>query len=367
MEEDDSQKTEEPSQHKLQEARKKGDIPKSQDLATLFILAAGASVLLTFGVASMRDLAAYITSFLERPDQIAMDGGALQQLTFDIFMKVGIMLSAGLAAMFAAGMAGHLVQTGVLFTAEKMKPKLSKISPIAGFKRLFGGEALMQFLKTVIKVSVVAFVAYSILMPHAKEMSVLVEMEPVALMPILIEILLQLCFALLGVIAVASVADYMIQRFAWLKRNRMSKQEMKDEYKKLEGDPQIKMKLRQIRMDRGRRRMMTKVPTATVIITNPTHYAVALKYEAGVTAAPICVAKGVDRIALKIREIATEAGVPIIEDVPLARALFASVDLDETIPAEHYQAVAKIIGVILGVAAKRKSGDVLSQPLRRAA
>lgn len=367
MEEDDSQKTEEPSQHKLDEARKKGDIPKSQDLVTLFILAAAAAVILTFGITSTKDLSRYITSFLERPDQIAVDGGALSQLAFDISVKMAIMLSAGLGAMFVAGLAGHMAQTGLLFTAEKMKPKLSKISPIAGFKRLFGGEALMQFGKTVAKLTVVAFVAYSILMPHAKEMSVLVEMEPIALMPILIEIMLQLCFALLGVIAVASVADYLIQRFAWLKRNRMSKQEMKDEYKKLEGDPQIKMKLRQIRMEKGRRRMMTKVPTATVIITNPTHYAVALKYVAGETAAPICVAKGVDRIALKIREIAIEAGVPIIEDVPLARALYASVDLDETIPAEHYQAVAKIIGVILGVAAKRKSGDSVQNQVRNAA
>jgi flagellar biosynthesis protein FlhB len=367
MEEDDSQKTEEPSQHKLDEARKKGDIPKSQDLVTLFILAAAASVLLTFGLSSAKDLTTYITTFLERPDQIAVDGGALTHLAFDISLKMGLMLSTGLAAMFFAGIAGHMLQTGVLFTGEKMKPKLSKISPIAGFKRLFGGESLMQFAKTVLKLTVVAFVAYAILMPHAKEMSILVEMEPVALMPILVEILLQLCFALLGVIAVASGVDYMIQRFSWLKRNRMSKQEMKDEYKKLEGDPLIKMKLRQIRMEKGRRRMMTNVPNATVIITNPTHYAVALKYVAGETAAPICVAKGVDRVALKIREIATEAGVPIIEDVPLARALFASVDIDETIPAEHYQAVAKIIGVILGVAAKRKSGESIQDLVKRAA
>ena len=367
MEEDDSQKTEEPSQHKLDEARKKGDIPKSQDLVTLFILTAAAAVVLTFGIDSAKALSVYITSFIERPDQIAVDGGALSHLAFDISVKMAIMLSAGMGAMFVAGLAGHMAQSGLLFTAEKMKPKLSKISPIAGFKRLFGAEALMQFGKTVLKLTVVAFVAYAILMPHAKEMSVLVEMEPIALMPVLIEIMLQLCFALLGVIAVASVADYMIQRFSWLKRNRMSKQEMKDEYKKLEGDPLIKMKLRQIRMEKGRRRMMASVPGATVIITNPTHYSVALKYVAGETAAPICVAKGVDRVALKIREIATEAGVPIVEDVPLARALFASVDIDETIPAQHYQAVAKIIGVILSVAAKRKSGDSGKNRIAKAA
>jgi flagellar biosynthetic protein FlhB len=367
MDEDESQKTEEPSQYKLQEARKKGDLPKSQDLATLFIIAAAAGTLLTFGIGGTKNLVIYITAFLERPDQIAVDGAALTHLGADIALQTGIMLSAGFAAMFVAGLAGHMVQTGVLFTGEKMKPKLNKISPIAGFKRLFGAEALMQFAKTVFKVSIIALVAYAILMPHAKEMHVLVEMEPVALIPVLIEILLQLCFALVGVIAVSSVADYMIQRYSWIKRNRMSKQELKDEYKKLEGDPLIKMKLRQIRMDKGRRRMMAKVPNATVIITNPTHYAIALKYVAGETAAPICVAKGVDAVALKIREIAKEAKVPIIEDVPLARALYASVDIDETIPAEHYQAVAKIIGVILGVAAKRKSGDSIQTPVRNAA
>lgn len=367
MEEDESQKTEAPSPYKLEEARKKGDVPKSQDVATLFILTAGVAVLLTLGLHSAQDLARYMIVFVERPDQIAVDGGALQRLSFDIGLKTGLVLSATIGAICVAGLAGHLVQSGLLFTAEKMIPKIDKISPIAGFKRLFGAEALMTFVKTVIKLIVICWVAYAILAPHAKEMPILVAMEPAALMPVLVKILLELCFALIGIIAVASVADYAIQRFAWLKRNRMSKQEQKDEYKKLEGDPQIKMKLRQIRMQRGRNRMMAKVPEATVIITNPTHYAVALRYVPGETAAPVCVAKGLDNLALKIREIATEAEVPIVEDPPLARALYASVDLEETIPTEHYQAVAKIIGVILGVAARRKSGDSRQSRVQNAA
>jgi flagellar biosynthesis protein FlhB len=358
MDEDESQKTEAPSQYKLDEARKKGDVPKSQDIATLFILAAGIAVLLTMGLKSAAELTRFITVFIERPEQFAVDGFALQHL---------IVLSATIGAMFVAGLAGHLVQSGVLFTAEKMIPKLEKISPIAGFKRLFGAEALLTFGKTLLKLIVICWVAYAILAPHAREMSILVQMEPAALMPILVKILLELCFALIGVIAVASVADYAIQRFSWIKRNRMSKQEQKDEYKKLEGDPLIKMKVRQIRMQRARNRMMSKVPDATVIITNPTHFAVALRYIAGEDAAPVCVAKGVDNIALKIREIATDAEVPIVEDPPLARALYATVDLDETIPAEHYQAVAKIIGVILGVAAARKSGDSPKSRVQNAA
>jgi flagellar biosynthesis protein FlhB len=359
MEEDESQKTHEPTQHKLDEARKKGDVPKSQDIATLFVMAAAAAVLLTFGLSSLRSLMGYVTSFLERPHEIAVTGGALTHLSVDIVKHTGFMLLAAFGAMSVAALAGHMGQTGLLVTGEKMKPKLDKISPIAGFKRLFGAEALMQFGKTVIKLTIIAVVAWMILAPHVKEMQALVNMEPAALMPILVKILIELSFALILVIAVGALADYFIQRFNWLKRNRMSFQEMKDEYKNTEGDPLVKAKLRQIRMERGRQRMMANVPNATVVITNPTHYAVALKYEAGVTGAPICVAKGVDRVALKIREVATDAKVPIIEDPPLARALFASVDIDDVIPAEHFQAVAKIIGVILSLAARRKSGDSL--------
>ncbi|GIU66941.1 flagellar biosynthesis protein FlhB [Candidatus Phycosocius spiralis] len=367
MDEDESQKTEAPSQYKLEEARKKGDIPKSQDVATLFILVAGIAVLLTFGLKNTAELTRFITVFIEQPEQIAVDGNALQHLSFTIGIKIGIVLSATIGAMIVAGLAGHLVQSGLLFSAEKLIPKLHKISPIAGFKRLFGAESLLTFAKTLLKLVVICWVAYVILVPHAREMSILVQMEPAALMPILVKILLELCFALIGVIAVASVADYAIQRFSWIKRNRMSKQEQKDEYKKLEGDPLIKLKVRQIRIQRSRSRMMSSVPKATVIITNPTHFAVALRYLAGEDAAPVCVAKGVDHIALKIREIATAADVPIVEDPPLARALYASVDLDETIPAQHYEAVAKIIGVILGVAAARKSGDSLQSRVQSAA
>jgi flagellar biosynthetic protein FlhB len=357
MEEDESQKTLEPTQHKLDEARKKGDVAKSQDIATLAVLVAGAVVLLTVGVDASARLGTYVTAFLARPHDIAVDGGALSHLAFDIALKTGLMLAAAFAALFVAALGGHLAQTGVLFTTEKMKPKLEKISPLKGFKRLFGMDALVMFAKTMIKITVISAVAVMILAPHARHMHRLVHMEPAAMVPWMIEVLMQLCFALLIVIAAASVADYFIQRFQWLKRNRMSVQEMKDEFKQMEGSPEVKAKLRQIRMEKGRQRMMNAVPEATVVIMNPTHFAVALKYVAGETAAPVCVAKGVDRVALRIRDVAEEAGVTIVQDAPLARALFATTDIDRPIPVEHYEAVAKIIGVILSVAAKRKSAE----------
>lgn len=356
MEEDESQKTHEPTQRKLEEARKKGDVAKSQDIATFVILAAASGVLLTFGVGAAQRLGVWITAFFARPHEIAVDGGALTHLALDITLKTGLMLSAAFAAMLVAALGGHMAQTGMLFTAEKMKPKLEKISPIKGFKRLFGGEALIQFLKTMLKITIITIVAVMILAPHARRMHILVHMEPAALVPILIEVMIQLCFALLIVIGLASGADFFIQRFQWIKRNKMSQQELKDEYKQTEGSPEIKMKLRQIRAEKGRQRMMQAVPEATVVIMNPTHFAVALKYIAGEMAAPVCVAKGVDTVALRIRDIAEAAEVPVIVDPPLARALFATSDIDRPIEVEHYEAVAKIIGVILSVAAKRKSG-----------
>jgi flagellar biosynthesis protein FlhB len=355
VEEDESQKVFDATPRKLQQAREKGDVAKSQDVATAFVLIASAAIFLGTGGWMAAQLAADLTVFFERPHEIAMDAGAANRLAASISFKGGLVLAAAFAAMAVAALAGHLVQGGLLFTTEKMKPKPDKISPVAGFKRLFGPEALIQFLKTVIKVSVLGIVAYVILAPRWKQAESLVQMEPAAIMPVLMEVLLQLLFLLLIVVSIAAAADYAIQRFQWLKRNKMSKQELKDEYRQTEGDPHLKAKLRQIRMERGRQRMMANVPGATVVITNPTHYAVALRYEAGKDAAPVCVAKGLDRVALRIREIAGEHEVPVIEDPPLARALHASVDIDDPIPVEHYAAVAKIIGVILSVAARRKS------------
>jgi flagellar biosynthesis protein FlhB len=365
VEEDESQKVFDATPRKLQQAREKGDVAKSQDVATALILIAAAAVFIGFGGWIAATLMADMRIFFEQPHALAVDGGAAVRLGLDVSLKSGLVLAAAFAAMTIAALAGHLMQAGLLFTTEKMKPKLQKINPISGFKRLFGGEALIQFLKTTIKVAVLSIICWLILAPRWNEAEALVSMEPVALLPFTLEILAQLLFLLLIVVAIVAAADYAIQRFHWLKRNKMSKQELKDEYRQTEGDPMVKAKLRQIRMERGRQRMMAEVPNATVVITNPTHYAIALRYDPARDGAPVCVAKGVDRVALKIREVAGEHEVPIVEDPPLARALHASVEIDDPIPVEHYQAVAKIIGVILSVAARRKSRQSgLAQPPR---
>ena len=219
---------------------------------------------------------------------------------------------------------------------------------MSGFKRLFGLDSFVQFLKSVVKVLLTAAIAWWILKPFLPQLSNLPAMDPAAMLPFSADILRRLVFAVGALLLAIAGADWMWQRQRFMKRQRMTKEELKEDYKQSEGDPHVKARQKQLRNERARRRMMQAVPQATVVVMNPTHYAVALKYEAGESGAPLCVAKGLDGLALKIRAVAEEAGVPVIEDAPLARALYAAVEIDDVIPPAHYEAVAKIIGFILG-------------------
>jgi flagellar biosynthetic protein FlhB len=268
------------------------------------------------------------------------------------------LLAAVMFAAAAAGVAGNLVQTGLLFTPSRLKPDLNKLSPLAGFKRIFGLDGLVNFLKSLAKVAVTGLISWWVLKPHLTELANLAALEPAAMLPFAADVLRRLVFAVLALMLIVAGADWFWQRQRFMARMRMTKEELKEDYRQSEGDPHVKGKQKQIRADRARRRMMQAVPTATVVIMNPTHYAVALKYEQGEDAAPVCVAKGLDSLALKIRAIAEEAEVPVIEDPPLARALYAAVEVDDMIPQAHYEAVAKIIGFILG-AGRRATAKAL--------
>jgi flagellar biosynthetic protein FlhB len=235
-----------------------------------------------------------------------------------------------------------------MFTPDKLKPDFKKVSPLGGFKRLFGLDSLMQFIKSLLKVMLTSVIAWWILKPFLPQITNLSALEPAAILPFTADILRRLVFAVAALGLAVAGADWMWQRQRFMKRMRMTKEELKEDFKQSEGDPHVKARQKQLRHERARRRMMQAVPTATVVVMNPTHYAVALKYEAGESGAPMCVAKGLDSLALKIRAVAEEAGVPVIEDPPLARALYAAVEIDDVIPPGHYEAVAKIIGFILG-------------------
>lgn len=349
MADDPESQTEEPSDRKLGQAREQGDVVKSMDIPQVATLAAITATVAWLGSWMMQSIASSMLPFLAHPDQIDLSGHGTINVMKTVMGSILPVLGTIFAVTAVAGVAGNVLQTGFMFTPSKLfEGGLSKLNPMEGFKRLFGMDAFIQFTKSLFKVIILAVIAWWILKPHAMQITQLAELAPAAIIPLTWDIVKGLLYAVLIMLTFGAGLDWFIQRQRFMQRMRMSKQEIKDENKQSEGDPQIKARLRQIRMQRARRRMMSDVAKATVVVMNPTHYAVALRYEPGVTAVPMCVAKGMDLLALRIREIAEEAGVPVIEDPPLARALFATVDIDETIPKEQYEAVAKVIGFIMG-------------------
>jgi len=224
---------------------------------------------------------------------------------------------------------------------------LSKLSPLAGFRRLFGIEGWMNLLKGLVKMAIVGIAIWTQLWPERGGLESILNQSTVGVVDDMSRLLFKVLTASLVSLGTIAGADYFWQRMRWLSRNRMSKQDIKEEYRQNEGDPVIKSKIRALRQERARKRMMTAVPKATVVIMNPTHYAVALKYESGKMAAPVCVAKGVDALALRIRAVAEENDVSVVENPPLARALHAAIEIDESVPPEHFKAVAQVIGYVL--------------------
>ncbi len=342
---DDSEKTEDPTQKRLREAQEKGDIPKSQEVSTWFTLAGATLMIGIFAPSAAVSLGGMMKNYLEHADQFVVDGFALRALWRDTGQSVAMIVGIPLLALVLMAIAGNLVQHQPLLTAETIKPKLSKISPASGFKRLFSTDSLVNFAKGMLKIGIVGAIMVAVLWPHRDEAEVMVFSDVSTILKEARELILQLLGAVLAVMTVVAGADFIYQRTKWFNKQKMSLREVKEEYKQTEGDPLVKGKIRQLRMERSRKRMMAAVPQATVVVTNPTHYAVALKYEDGM-GAPLCLAKGTDAVALRIREIAKENEIPVVENPPLARALYATVDIDQEVPEEHYKAVAEVIGFV---------------------
>ncbi|HEY2661588.1 MAG TPA: flagellar biosynthesis protein FlhB [Caulobacteraceae bacterium] len=351
--EDGASKSEEASPRKLAEARRRGDVAKSPDLPAWASLAAATGVMITLGGSMSHTLADQLRPYIERPDAYDLENGGAVQVMRQAFGSAAPIIVAVLGAAALAGVAGNLVQTGFLFSPEKLAPDLSRLSLMKGFQRMFGLDGLVHFGKSSLKIGLTGLVAWLSLKPHVAEFAQLTSMDPMSLLAVTAVMLRAMLYSVLALLGAGALIDWIWQRQRFMQRMRMTKEEQKEDYKQTEGDPKIKARIRQIRFERSRRRMMQNVPKATVVVMNPTHYAVALRYEQGETAAPECVAKGLDSLALRIREVAEAHGVPVIEDPPLARALYATVEVDEAIPREHYEAVAKVIGFVLQGARRR--------------
>jgi len=345
-ERDEAEKTEDPTQKRLEDALKRGDVVKSQEVNTWFVIGGATLVLMTFSGGAAQSITAMMRGLIANSHDIRVDGPALPAL----FQKIGIELIAALAVPFLllllAALAGNAIQHRLVWSYETLTPKLSKISPVAGLKRLFSKQALANFAKGLVKLILVGTVLTALMWPERSRVMALSRSDLAGVLPLTGKLALKLMGTVVAMLAVMAAADYLFQYRQWFERQKMSLRELKDEFKQTEGDPTIKGKMKQVRQTRMRKRMIANVPKAAVVITNPTHYSVALQYERGMEA-PVCLAKGVDALALKIREVAAEHNIPIVENPPLARTLHASVEVDQAIPPEHYKAVAEVIGYVL--------------------
>lgn len=350
---DDSQKTEEPTTRRLEQAREKGQVAKSQEVTHWFMILAAALMIGVFGRSFVGGIADSLYKFIARPHSIRVDGsGALQELMLETFGQLGLAFLMPVSVILLAAFIAGFIQNGFIFSTETITPKLSKLSLGKGLKRLFSTRSVVEFVKGILKICIVASVIVLLLWPEREVVFLVTSMGAAQFMGTLQALAIRVLVGVLAIMTVIAAIDYLYQKQQHTKELRMSKQDLKDEFKQSEGDPMIKARLRQIRTERARRRMMSAVPDADVVITNPTHYAVALKYDHEAMDAPVLVAKGADQVAFRIREVAEEHDIPVVENPPIARALYDNVEMDQAIPAEHYKAVAEIIGYVMRLKGK---------------
>lgn len=349
---DDSSKTEEPTPKKLDESRKKGQVALSREVNNWVMLFAGTLVVLAIGPAAMSKMKIVMSSYIEKAHVMPLAPGGLGYVLGQSFYEVLSILTLPLLVLMFAAFIGPFMQIGPLFAPDVIKPDVSKVSVFKGVKRLFSMRSIMEFVKGLLKIGIIGVIGVLILMPFYGQIDHMIGQPVLASMEELKHLVLLLMSGILLVLMVVAVADLFYQRYEHIKKMRMTKQELKDEYKQTEGDPHVRAKLRALRQEKARGRMMQAVPEADVIITNPTHFSIALKYDPEKMDAPVVIAKGIDELAMRIREVAKEHDIPLFENKPLARVLFDQVDIDSMIPEQHFEAVAKVISYVFQLKGK---------------
>jgi len=343
---DDSSKTEDPTPKRLEEARRKGQVAMSREMNSWVMLLTVTLLIVAFASTMMGQTMDMLKIYLEQPEALSGVPGGLSAVLGGAALGIMKIMAFPFLCLMVAAIAGPFLQVGPLFSAEAIQPDLGKISIVKGWGRLFSMRSIVELVKGVLKLAIVATVAVVMLMPFLRSVEHMVGLPVPLIMGEMKILVVRMMTGVLIVYLIIAVIDLVYQRVEFMKKLRMTKQELKEEYRQTEGDPQVKSKLRQLRAQKARQRMMQNVPKADVVITNPTHFAIALQYNPDTMEAPLCLAKGMDNIALKIREKAREANITIYESPPLARALYDTVEVDETIPPEHYKAVAQIISFV---------------------
>lgn len=343
---DQDDRTEPATQRRREEVREKGQVAKSREVTSVAVLVA-AVVYFHFFVGSTGSAIAHTARHFFQAASVRIDSEEdLLALLVAAAQGAGWALVPLLGFVAVFGVFAHVIQFGLLFSPEVLVPKMSRMNPYEGLKRLVGKQGWMDLFKSLGKVALVGYVGYLTLSEAWPELPKLSQMPPAAVLAFLLAFALKIILRSTVVLIFLAAVDYAFQRYTFERSIMMSKDEVKQEYKQREGDPLVKARIRQVQRDISRRRMMAAVPKADVVITNPTHYAVAVLYVRGEMDAPMVVAKGRGFIAQRIREIAEESGVPLVENKPLARGLFRAVQIGQAIPAEFYKAVAEILAYV---------------------
>lgn len=350
---EDSDKTEEPTEHKLQEARKKGQVMKSQEVISVFLLIATAGILSMTGSSMIRNIMQHTRHLYGLISTLELNNRNLYLYGMEAAWVFAKAILPILAAAFITGILANVAQIKFLFSTDPLTPRASKISPIEGLKRIISMRALMELAKQLAKLLIVGYVAYKIVKKYLFTLRKTPLWELGQTLVFVKAIMFKVIWYVVLALIIIAIADYLFQRKMFMKQMRMSIKELKDEYKDTEGDPNVKAKIKQLQRQAATARMMEEVPNSSAVITNPIHLAVAIKYEHGKMDAPIVVAKGERLIAQRIKEIAEEHDIVIVENVTLAKALFSSCEIGQIIPVELYKAVAEVLAFVYKLKRKR--------------
>jgi flagellar biosynthesis protein FlhB len=347
---DEEEKTEEPTSKKIEDAKKEGNVSKSMEVTGATVLFFGSLYLLFFSSFSMMEikkLMMFTYGFIGQE----LDSTVYYAITYSVTLTLLKALAPLFILIIVLVLASNFAQFGLVVVP--LKFDLQKLDPIKGMKNIFGLKKFIEALKLTLKLIVIIAIMCILFLLTNKQFLAMMNQETMATVSSMLELSIYFIFTILLIIIIFAIIDFYFSRHYYMKSLRMSKQEIKDEYKNMEGDPQVKGRIRRIQMQMAQKRMMSAVPEADVVITNPTHYAVALKYNNAVDSAPKIVAKGIDFLALNIKDIAKENKIPIIENPALARSLYDQIDVDKEIPSEFYKAMAEIFSYVYELKRKR--------------
>jgi len=351
------EKTEQPTGHKLGKAREKGQMPKSQEVTSVVVLLVAFSALIPLAPGMWQRLVGLFHHYIWRMNEIDPTGPDLWPWIYTAMRELFFILLPIAFVIMIAGVAANVFQLGgLIINSEAITFKINKLNFVTGMKRFFKLRAMVDAVKNTLKIAIIFYISYLVIASHSEDFAVMSEMEPIEIALLTLKIVIELFYKVLLTLLILAFFDFAYQKWQFMRDMRMTKQEIKDEYKQMEGDPKIKAKIRQIQAETVKKRMLGSVPKADVVITNPTHFAIALVYNAALAQAPLVLAKGQDFLAQRIKDIAREARVPIVENKPLAQALYPAVEVGQVIPLEFYKAVAEVLSYVYRLRGKVPGG-----------